>query len=324
MKLLLGLLLCTQAAWSYVPTVESLFRNGSNPDINGNVAIVNLKITKMDPSGMMQEEKNNPSEYYRVYYTKLSDEVIKLNQFKYSNDSFQNEGNIVHRAYYPNFNSYSLANQPNALEKSMFYGILHSLALQNGEFLVSYLKSLGLPLKLNKEIINREKIGYLAQYKQYLMTINQDKEVRKTLENPLRPSDPEKREKIEKIMNESMYTDTHQVTLAKDVGEMSWKVSVKGFEATVSYAKRYLQKLTFKGSSGDLEFLFKDYALINATHIMPKQILIRDLNGDNYQVDILGLRYSSFTDAAYVRKLKEWDKNIKPQSVEVLRPGFML
>lgn len=323
MKFLLGLIFCTQTALAFVPTVESLFRNGSNPDITGNVAIINLKITKMDASGMLEDTSNSPSEFYRIYYTKLNDEVVKLNQFKFADESF-NEKELIHQAYYPNFNAFSFANQPSAVEKSLFYGVLNSLVLQDGEFLVKYLKSVGLPLKLNKEIINREKIQYLAQYKQYMMAINQDKEARKTLENPLRPEDAAKREKIDSIMNESMYIDTHQVKLSKDGGEMSWRVNVEGFDASVSYNKRHLQKITYKGATGDLEFLFKDYGLANANHVLPKQILVRDSKGENYQIDVINLRYSTFTESAYLKKLKEWDKAVKEQEVEIVRPGFML
>lgn len=323
MKFLFCLLLLTQASWGYVPTVESLFRNGSNPDITGNIAFLNFKISKMDPSGMVAEQSANAGESFQVFYAKFNDEVYKLNQFKYARPSFD-EKDIVHHTYYPNFNAFSFANQPNAVEKSIFFGILNSLVLQDGSFLVNYLKSLGLPVKLNKEIINREKIQYLAQYKQYLLTINQDKEARKTLENPLRPNDPAKREKVDAVMKESMYVDTQQVKLSKDSDEMSWKVSVGGFDASVSYSKRFLQKITFKTQSGDLEFLFKDYGLVNASHVLPKQILIRDTKGDNYQVDILNLRYSNMNENTYLKKLKEWDKTAREPSVEVLRPGFML
>lgn len=323
MKFLVLLLVLTQSALAYVPTVESLFRNGSNPDISGNVAIVNLKVTKVDPSGIVQDEKNSNSEFYRIYYTKTSDDVLKLNQFKFPDQSF-NEDDFVHRAYYSNFNAFTLANQRSAVEKSLFYGIMQSLVLQDGQFLVNYLKSLGLPVKLNKELINREKINLLAQYKQYLITINQDKEARKTLENPLRPNDAEKREQVEKVMNESMYVDTHQVVLSKESGDMSWKINVGGLDASVSYDKRYLQRLNFKGESGDIEFIFKDYGLVNASHVLPKFILIRDFNGDNYQVEVLNLRYSSFSDAAFVKKLKEWDQKSKARNVEVLRPSFLL
>lgn len=323
MKFLLCLLFIAQSSWGYVPTVESLFRNGSNPDITGNVAILNFKISKMDPSGIIQDTSSFTKENYQVHYVKFNDEVYKLNQFKFSGDGF-NEKDIIHHAYYPNYNAFSFANQPNAVDKSFFYGILNSLVLQDGSFLVNYLKSLGLPLKLNKEIINREKIQYLAQYKQYLVTINQDREARKTLENPLRPSDPAKREKVDSVMNESMYVDTQQVKLSKDSGEMSWKVSVGGFDASVSYNKRHLQKIVFKTQSGEVEFLFKDYGLVNANHVLPKQILIRDVHGDNYQIEIVNLRYTNITENAYLKKLKEWDKTAREQSVEILRPGFML
>lgn len=323
MKLFLSLLFVTQLSWAYVPTVESLFRNGSNPDITGNVAILNFRVSKMDPSGMIQDTNAQNTENYQVYYAKFADDVYKLNQFKFSGNSFD-EKNIVHQAYYPNYNAFSFANQPNAVDKSLFYGILNSLVIHDGAFLVSYLKSLGLPLRHNRELINREKIEYLAQYKQYLITINQDKEARKTLENPLRPADPAKKEKVDSVMKESMYVDTQQVKLAKDSGEMSWKVSVEGFDASVSYSKRYLQKITFKTEAGVLEFLFKDYGLVNASHVLPKQILVRDVNGDNYQIEIVNLRYGSITEGNYLKKLKEWDKTVREQSVEALRPGFLL
>ena len=323
MKFLLLFFVLSQTAWSYVPTVESLFRNGSNPDMNGNVAIVNLKVTKVDPSGIVQDEKNSNSEYFRIYYTRSSDDVVKLNQFKFPDQSF-NEDDFVHRTYYSNFNAFTLANQPSSVEKSLFYGVMQSLVLQDGQYLVNYLKSKGLPLRLNKEIINREKINLLAQYKQYLVTINQDKEARKTLENPLRPNSADKREHVEKVMNESMYVDTQHVVLAKEGSDMSWKVSAGGFDASVSYDKRYLQKLGFKGENGDIEFIFKDYGLVNATHVLPRFILIRDFNGDNYQVEVLNLRYASLNDASFVKKLREWDQKAKARNVEVLRPSFLL
>ena len=64
---------------------------------------------------------------------------------------------------------------------------------------------MGVPVKLNNEIINREKVEYLAAYKQYLVAINKDRTSRKTETNPLRPEDATAREKAESVMNEPMY-----------------------------------------------------------------------------------------------------------------------
>ena len=46
-KIVLASLLLTSVAHAYVPTVESLFRHGSNPDVTGNGISLTMVVKKM-------------------------------------------------------------------------------------------------------------------------------------------------------------------------------------------------------------------------------------------------------------------------------------
>ena len=123
--------------------------------------------------------------------------------------------------------------------------------------MVSYLKALGVPVRLNSEIINREKVEFLASYKRYLVSISKNRNAKKTEVNPMRPDDGSARNRAEEIMKEPMYVDTKQVKLSKDEGHVAWLINAGPFEAVISQNEREVQKLKFKSSAGDFEIICK-------------------------------------------------------------------
>jgi hypothetical protein len=114
------------AANAYVPTVESLFRNGSNPDIVSNGVSVQMKIKKLTTSEDGQNHSTPTEEYYyKIFLTKNSD-VIKLSQVCTTSEVI-NENTIKHKSYYSNFSPYSLKTGQENVDKALFYGILISM-----------------------------------------------------------------------------------------------------------------------------------------------------------------------------------------------------
>jgi hypothetical protein len=326
----LALILLTNTAFAYVPTVESLFRHGSNPEVSTNglaISFVVKKIqvgekptTNVNDASLLKEDR--PEDYFKIFFTKAGDH-LKVAQTRYSNSTFS-ESSLEHKIYYPNFNAFTMKPSIEQAEKGIFFGLLDSLAINNGAHLINYLKSLGVPVKLNNEIINRQKIDFLADYKRYLVTVSKDRNARKTEVNPMRPDDAAARQRADEIMSESMYVDTKQVKLSKDEGQIAWVVNAGPFEAVVSYKERELQRIKYKSSAGDFEVICKDYWLANGTHALPRFMLIKTFGGLNYQVEILNLRHYVEKEDDLVKRLRNWDQVLKGRESSDVRPEFLL
>lgn len=323
-------LLITSIAQAYVPTVESLFRHGSNPDVSTNGVVLTLQVKKILPGdkavttvndlGLLKDIK--AEDFYKIFFTK-NNETLKISQTRYNSGKFS-ESSLTHKVYYPNFTPFTVKPHLQEAEKGIFFGLLSSLVLNDGSHLVNYLKTLGVPVRLNSELINREKVEFLAEYKRYLAIISRDRNARKTEVNPMRPEDPAARERAEKIMDSPMYVDTNQVTLTKDEGKLAWVVNAGPFEAVVSYKERDVQKIKYKSATGDFEIICKDYVLANGTHAFPKYLLIKTFNGEQFQLETLSLRHFVEREDDLVKRHSKWDQILKGKESSEVRPEFLL
>lgn len=329
-KLLAAILFLTSNAFAYIPTVESLFRHGSNPDVTANGVSLTFVVKKIE-AGVKTEGKTDDSllnetkseDFYKLFYTKLSHDVWKVAQTRYDNSTFS-EGSLLEKHYYPNFTAYTIKGSGEESEKGLFQGMLISMIFNDGTFLVNYLKSLEVPVKLNNEIINRQKITHLASYKQYLVAVNKDRTARKTEVNPLKPDDAAAREKIDLAMNEPMYVDQKQVKLSRENGEIAWLISAGPFEAVVSDKEREIRRIKFKSALGDFEIICKDYWLANGTHALPRYISVKDYKGEMFQVEIMNLRQYIEKESDLVGRLKKWDSLLKGKESLEPKPPFLL
>lgn len=328
-KLALLALFVSTSVMAYVPTVESLFRHGANPEITANgVAItfvvkkieVGTKTTSSDVS-LLNETKSE--DFYKMFFTKVSNDVMKVAQTRYENNTF-NEASLQEKVYFSNFTSYTVKGSPEESEKGLFQGMLRSMIFNDGAFIVNYLKSMGVPVKLNSEIINRQKVEHLADYKQYLVAISKDRNARKSVQNPLKPEDAAARDKIDNIMNEPMYVDQKQVKLSREEGDMSWLITAGQFEAVISYKNREIRRIKYRSQLGDYEIQCKDYWLANGTHALPRYILVKDYKGENFQIEILNLRHYLEKEVDLVNRLKKWDSLLKGKESTDPKPPFVL
>jgi len=317
-------------AFAYVPTVESLFRHGSNPDITANGISLSFVVKKVEAfakaDGKSDEsllKETKAKDYYKLFYTNISSDVFKVAQTRYDSSLFS-EGSILEKKYYPNFTAYTIKGSAEESEKGLFQGMLISMLFNNGAFLVNYLKSMEVPVKLNNEILNRQKVTSLASYKQYLVTINKDRNNKKNQVNPLRPDDSAAREKIDMIMNEPMYIDQKEVKLSRENGEISWLITAGAFEAVVSYKEREIKRIKYKSQLGDYEIICKDYWLANGTHALPRYMLVKDYKGEMFQVEILNLRHYLEKESDLINRLKKWDELLKGKESLEPKPPFLL
>jgi hypothetical protein len=329
MKFLLSFFLVS-AAHAYVPTVESLFRHGANPDVTSNGISVTFVVKKIQPGGIVGTSGNDSSllkdekveDFYKIYFTKTGDS-LKVAQTRYKDSKFSNTS-LEHKIYYPNLTAYTFKPSIEEVEKGIFFGVLRSLLLNDGANLVNYLKALGVPVKLNQEILNAEKVELLANYKSYLSNIQKDRSARKTEENPLRPEDSAARAKAEELMAAPMYMDTKQVKLARDEGQVAWMVKAGAFEATASYRNRDLQRVKYKSPAGDFEIICKDYWVANGSHVLPRYIIVKSLTGETYQLELTNLSHYNDKESDMVKRLNGWDQLLKGKVSSEMRPIFLL
>lgn len=310
----LVLILISGFAYGYVPTVESLLRHGANPDVNVNGISFNLTVKKIESP----EEK----EYYKIFFIK-TEEGLKAAQIKHSGSVFS-DSTVEHKVSFSGVGPFTLKSSVENAEKGIFYGLLYSLAFNNGSYLINYLKSLDVPLKLNNEIINREKVELLADYKRYLVLINQDRSARKSEVNPLYPTDPMAKERVNAIMASPMYTDTNQVKLSKVDGQMSWVIEAGSFHGVVAHDTRDVQNVTFKSIAGDFEIFCKDYWAVDGAHKIPRYLVLKTFSGLKYEVEITGARYQQDNGDDLFRRMRSWDKSISDKDSNKLRPEFLL
>jgi len=328
MKVLALFLFVSASVHAYVPTVESLFRHASNPDVSANGLSLTMVVKKIQlgekagssESNLLKDERGE--DFYKIFFTK-NGEALKVAQTRYNSNAFT-EASLQHKTYYPNFTAFTIKPGVELAEKGIFFALLHSITLNNGSHIVSYLKSLGVPVKLNNEIINREKVEFLADYKRYLIAISKDRNAKKNEVNPMKPEDAAAKNRAEEIMNEPMYVDTKQVKLSKDEGQVAWVVNAGSFEAVVSYKDRDVQRVKFKSPAGDFEIVCKDYWLANGTHSMPRYMLIKTYSGQNYQVEITNLRHYVEKEDDLVKRLRNWDQVLKGKESSEARPEFLL
>ncbi|MGE3608814.1 MAG: hypothetical protein AB7I27_04430 [Bacteriovoracaceae bacterium] len=316
MKIVLITFFVSFQAFAYVPTVESLFRNGSNPDINVNGAAVTFSLKRINP-----QEGQKAEEFYKVFLSKAGGDSVKVAQARYNNNTFS-ESALDHKIYYSNMNPYTLKGSNEDVEKSLFYSLMHSMVFNNGSHIVNYLKSIGVPVKLNNDLINRDKVELLAAYKHYLAATNKDRTAK--IPNPLRPEDAGEKEKVDRVMSEGMYIDTNQVKLSREGGEAAWLVTALPFEAMVSYKDRDVHVLKYKSTQGEFELLAKTFWLANGTHRLPRFMTIKTFKGETFELEITNLRHYQEKEEDIVRRLKNWDQILKGHQSKEPRPDFLL
>jgi hypothetical protein len=330
MNLLLFLIFVSFKTMAYVPTVESLFRHGSNPDISTNAIVISLSVKRVHAGGGEEGRSNREAslfqdkaqDYYKLFLNR-SGENLKVSQARYNNANFS-DNSLVHKTYYPNFTPFTIKPSVESAERGLFFGLIQSLVLNQGAPLVSYLKSIGVPVRLNNEIINRQKVELLARYKRYLLLVAKDKNARKSELNPLKPSDVSAKDRVEAILSQPMYVNTNQVSLSREGGQVAWSVGAGSFEASVSYKQREVQKVKYKSESGEFEIICKDYWLANGTHALPRLMLIKTFSGQLFEIEITNMRHFVEREDDLLKRLRNWDQILKGKESAEARPEFLL
>src|SRR5690606_7231815 len=99
MKLVfLSLFFVSSSVFGFVPTVESLFRHGSNPDVTADGVTLTLSVKRINQgektisnitdASLLSDEREE--DFYKIYFAK-KDETVRLVQVRYSNGEYSDK-----------------------------------------------------------------------------------------------------------------------------------------------------------------------------------------------------------------------------------------
>lgn len=321
MKKFLLLLALSLPVYAYVPTVESLFRHGGNPDVTANAILLSGKVSLYNPYEDKLANEKSESFWVKWVYNISPQNRLKLTQLIYRAPSMT-EASLVHKAYVADLTpQYFGSSAPNG-EKGLFFAMLNSILINDGSFMVEFLRTRGIDVKLNQEIINNDKKNLMQRYRAWLIRNKGGRGA--SDESPITPNSVAEREKVETIMASSMYLDTKQVTLARHQGEPAWQVKADGFEAWINDEKRELRQLVLKSAASETDIELRDFIIFSGTNAMPRNILIKGQQDQYWQVEILGVKQFNETMNDLVARLRRYDQILQQKQEVMVRPAFML
>jgi hypothetical protein len=321
MKKLLMSLFISLPLYAYVPTVESLFRHGANPDVTANAILLSGKVSVYNPFDEDVANGKTESLWVKWVYNITQQNRLKLTQLVYRAPTMT-EASLVYKSYVADLTPQYFNSSSSDIEKGLFFSMLNSLLINDGSFMVEFLRSKGVDVKLNQEIINHEKKSLMHRYKAWLIKNKGGRGA--TEDSPLTPASFADREKVDQVLSSSMYLDTKQVVLARHQGEPAWQVKADAFEAWINDEKRELRQMTFKNGTGETNIQLRDFIFFGGTNAMPRSILLKGLNDQYWQIEILGVKQFNETISDLLARLKRYDQILQHKQEVVARPAFML
>lgn len=315
--LVVAFLFLTKSILCSVPTTEGLFRNGNNPEVNSDLIMVKLMVTAEEEKELDTTvvESNNEVKTQNLESKKYEPLFIKLLISKSENGRieiiqvFYKDGKMLdEQVKGVSF----ISNLRSKIEKSntlpaLYYSILSSLTLNSSNELSTFLKKSSVDFKTNKELINPEKAALYARYKRYLALVNEDESLKETMENPLKPEDPEVRATVKQIMESPFLLKDESISLKKSQGEFVWKIKNDVLEASFDSEFHRLQELEYGQYEDKIKFSLDNYILFNGNHELPKNIMVTQKN-KVFKIQNLSLTHLNLGNKSMSKRYNEYLK----------------
>lgn len=337
----LSLILQMQLVHGFTPSVESLFRNGSNGDIDQKTVAANLLIeslkkevtSEINDTGDASERavndlslKLNLPRYttVKLLFYNEGQRYPKLLQLDYADGSFANSKRAnLHFKNSLRLNSLGLSEEN--IDARFFYAVMSSLLNNNGSLMIELAKSLGSNIKFNKELINQEKYQLLGRYKRYLEKKIQSNEDQ-AIKSPLVSDDTDKQSLINEIMSQKFYHESSNVSQVKEGDDFYWVVSDSILTAKFTDNNRHLKFIKIKTPSGIIEMVFRDYILYKSIHEFPREILFKTSLGDEFKISLKKLSVFEDSSDQLRRRVQRYKKSIQENNIQKaqLKPPFLM
>ena len=318
-------LLVMNNSFSYHPSLESLLSNGANIEVGNNSVVGNFIIEeRKDTMNLMAESEVvlNEKHALKLHLFNENELTPELARVHYKAGVMSN-ATLVNHDQSMLMNIKKLIGHDENYEAEIFYGLMALLLNNQGKPLLKALKRRGLNLKSNKELLDPEKAELLSRYKKYLVKKKDDPE--SEIEDPLNPSDPEVKEKVEEILQRSFLTKDTEVKRVKDGKEFFWIVEDENLFLKFNKNHRF-RELKIKTSIGQIEVILGRFVLWSGQMQFPEFILFKTVEGRWFEIK--PSKIATFPDNRdqYRRRLKKYEKLAEENKIlePHNRPSFML
>jgi hypothetical protein len=308
MKSLLVILifLTSFSTLSAVPSVEGLFRNPNSQDIDGDLIVIKAIVQREST-----EEQVFTPRYLKFIFSLESESRIQFLQAEYS-DGKMDRKSLIKTLFLKDLMPKILNDE--LLERNLFYSYLIMYGLNNSDGISNILKKYSTNFIANKDALNKEKIELYDRYKKYLMAIKNDETIKDELVSPMDSEDEEEKKKIQELKSSNMYSNDESLSLEKEGRQFVLKLKLDGVSAKFTNEEHRLINFKVTKGTSDVETFFADYILFNGRHELPKNILLKDQENNNYKIRFVG--FSIFTnkgDSLTKRALKYKENELENQ-----------
>ena len=296
-----------------LPSVESLFRHGANPEISLNTVKLGFSVQELElKNGVPLENMEIPKKNYLLYFIKGADNKFSLLQLGSKNEigdetalsSFYSKRDFVNHIIYK---------KEMNIKRDLFYSTIISMALNESKPFAYLLKKTDRKFKSNREVINKEKVQVLKRYKNYLSLIKDDPESKEVVPHPLKPEDEKDRMEVNNILNSSMYIENSDLKLVRINGEFKLALDLDNYHFKFSNKTHQFLELSYKDTEQSLSMHFKKFILFNGTHQLPSKIIYKVSEEKAYLVSFTHLSHFNVSNNFMSKKAKKSRELLKSE-----------
>lgn len=309
LKLIIFTLITTNLAFASGPTVEGLFRNGSNPALVGDTVAMNIKFVEQTLSVKQEtaegaEEVNSDEapqtqeSFYKVIFSMSSGQPLKALQVRYLYEAMEID-QVLSVKNFENLNA-TLA-QESSFERLLVYSFILMYGLNDSSGFSEFLKRYGRGYVTNKEMVNKEKINLYEKYKEHLRSESEGP-------SPLEPETEQDKENVAKILSAPFYKGERNATLVRNGPEFLWEVNLDTFKAQFDHTNRKLMKINVATFEGEVEIDVGPYVAVNGEFELPTFILLRYDSGRSVKIYFSGYQDFNSRNKKFAERYTDYQK----------------
>lgn len=317
--LLLGV--WSSSLMAYIPTLDSLLRNGGNIDIGESTVVGSILVSKV-PGESSEDVSIQPQRTaHKLLFTGESSNLWSLLQLDYRNGLFSsatiNRIKVVKKLKSKSFSA-------ELIETKLIYGLFKSLFLNESDLLVSVLNSIDPEILPNRELLDKEQLILLNKYKKYLTNLSEGVE---DLPSPFLNEDIEKQKEINEILNKNLIASNNKVKRIFKNKKFFLTYISDTIELVFENETHQLISIKVKSGESDIKFEMLNHVLYSGGFEFPEEISIKLANGDRYQLTLKKLQLIKDSPQSYARRVKAYKEQVKEVEDKVIvlnKPMFML
>lgn len=324
--LLTFILTYSQLVAAYIPTVESLFRNGNNADIGNQTVVAEFSVERKVTEENASLLKDIPLKTaYKVLIGNENEDRPRFIQIDYRSGVIADE--TMNKVNYRNvFSLRAMGLNSEQKEAKIFYSLISSLLNNNSTLLMDFLESEKSVIRKNNELVDKEQLALLNSYRYYLKE-KKDESKQDSIPNPLKPESDDLRAKVKDILKRGFLTGSPYIKRSFIKSKFYWEVTTPKLFARFDNDTHQLKKFIWTGDEGKFEVDLHNYILFKGNTEFPEVIYIRDFQGYSYEIKMSKIISFKDNSSSFNARLDRYQDTVRENSnkvEEIIKPAFIL